>query len=51
LDEEEKNTPEETPQPSTSRDPEFFLNITIVEPHKITHKERPEIITDLQPLN
>jgi hypothetical protein len=46
--EEEKNTREETQQPSISRDPEFFLNVNFPEPHKITHKELPGIITDLQ---
>jgi hypothetical protein len=36
CDEEQDNTPEETRQPSTSRQPQFFLNATSAEPHKIT---------------
>ena len=47
-DEEEKNTPEETPQPSTSRDREFFLNVTSDQPQKITQKELSDLIRDLE---
>jgi hypothetical protein len=47
CDEEEENTPEETPRPSTSRDLECFLNVT-AEPHKITQKELSELIRDLE---
>jgi hypothetical protein len=47
-DEEEKNTPKETPQPSTSRDPELFLNVTSDEPHKIKRKELSDLIRDLE---
>jgi hypothetical protein len=47
CDEEEKNTPEETPQPSTSRALEFFLNVTSAEPHKTTQKELSDLIRDL----
>jgi hypothetical protein len=46
--EEEENTPEETWQPSTSRDPELFLNITSAEPHKITQKEFSDLTRDLE---
>jgi hypothetical protein len=46
--EEEKNTPKETPQPSTSRDPEFFLNATSDEPHKIMQKELSDLIRDVE---
>lgn len=38
CDEEEENTPEETQQPFTSRDPEIFLNVTSAEPED--HAER-----------
>jgi hypothetical protein len=48
CDEEEENTQEETSQPSTSRDPECFLNVTSAEPHKITKKELPDLIRDLE---
>jgi hypothetical protein len=48
CDKEEENTPEETPQRSTSRDPEFFLNVTSAEPHKITQKELSDLIRDLE---
>jgi hypothetical protein len=37
-DDKEENTPKETPQPSTSRDLEFFLNITSAEAQKIMQK-------------
>jgi hypothetical protein len=46
--EEEKNTPEETPQPSTSRDLGFFLNVTFDEPHNITQKQLSDLIRDLE---
>jgi hypothetical protein len=36
--EEERNILKETQQPSTSRNLEFFLNLSSAEPHKITHK-------------
>jgi hypothetical protein len=45
---EEENTPEETPQPSTSRYLEFFLNATSAEPHKITQKELSDLTRDLE---
>jgi hypothetical protein len=48
CDEEEENTPEKTPQPSTSRDSEFFLNVTSAEPHKITQKELSDLIRHLE---
>jgi hypothetical protein len=48
CDEEEENTPEETPQSSTSKDPKFFLNVTSAEPHKITQNELSDLIRDLQ---
>jgi hypothetical protein len=48
FDEEEKNTPKETPQPFTSRHPKSFLNITSAEPQKITQKELSDLIRDLQ---
>jgi hypothetical protein len=48
CDEEEENTLEETPQPSTSRDLEFSLNVTSAEPHKITQKELSDLIRDLE---
>jgi len=48
CDDEEENTPQETSQPSTTRNPEFFLNITFAEPHKITQKEISGHITDLE---
>lgn len=48
CDDEEENTPEEIPQPSTTRNPEFFLNITFAEPHKIMQKEISDLIRDLQ---
>jgi hypothetical protein len=47
-DEEKANTPEETWQPSTLRDPEFFLNLTSAEPHKIMQKEISGLIRDLE---
>jgi hypothetical protein len=47
CDEEEENAPEETPQPFTLRDPEFFLNVTFAEPQKITQKELSDPIRDL----
>jgi hypothetical protein len=34
-------------QPSTSRDPEFFLNVTSAEPHKITQSKISYLIRDL----
>jgi hypothetical protein len=46
-DEEEENTAVETPQPSTSRDLEFFLNVTSAEPHKITQKVLSDLIRHL----
>jgi hypothetical protein len=50
LDEEDKNTPKKkTPQPSISRNPEFFLNVTSHEPHKIMQKELSDPIRDLEP--
>jgi hypothetical protein len=48
CDEEEENTLKETPQPSTSRGPEFFLNVTSAEPHKLTQKELSDLIRDLK---
>jgi hypothetical protein len=42
------NTHKETPQPSTSKDREFFLKITSAEPCKITQKELPGLIRDLE---
>jgi hypothetical protein len=42
-----KKTPE-TPQPSTSRDPEFFLNVTSDEPQKITQAELSDLIRYLE---
>jgi hypothetical protein len=30
------------------RDPEFFLNITFNKPHKITQKQPPDLIRDLE---
>jgi hypothetical protein len=47
-DEEEENTPEETQQPSASRDLEFFLNVSYSEPHKIMLKELSDLIKDLE---
>jgi hypothetical protein len=47
-DEEPKNTPEEKPQPSTSRDLGFFLNVTFDEPHKVTQKQLSGLIRDLE---
>ena len=47
-DEEEKNIPEETPQPSASRGLEFFLNVTSDEPHKITQIELSDPVRDLE---
>jgi hypothetical protein len=47
-DEEEENTPEETPQPSTSRDLEFLLNVTSAEPHKITQTELYDVFSNLE---
>jgi hypothetical protein len=41
--EEEENTLRGTPQPSSSRDPEFFMNVTSAKPHKIMHKEVPDL--------
>jgi hypothetical protein len=38
CDEKEVNIPEETSQPSTSRYPKYFLNITSAELHKIVQK-------------
>jgi hypothetical protein len=46
--EEVENKPKGTPQPSTSRDPEFFLNMTFAEPHKIMQKELSDLIGDLE---
>jgi len=34
-------------QPSTSRDPEFFLNVTSAEPHQITQSEISDLTRDL----
>jgi hypothetical protein len=45
---EEEGTPKETTQPSTSRDLEFFLNVTSAETHKITQKELSDLIRDLE---
>jgi hypothetical protein len=42
----EENTPEERPQPSTSGNLEFFLDVTSAEPHKMTQKELSDIIRD-----
>jgi hypothetical protein len=39
---------EGTPQPSTSRDLEFFLSITSVERHKIRQREISDLIRDLE---
>jgi hypothetical protein len=36
------------PQPFTSKDLEFFLNVTSAEPHKITQKELSDLIRDLE---
>jgi hypothetical protein len=46
CDEEENNAPEETPQPFTLKDPEFFLKVASAEPQKITQKELPAPIRD-----
>jgi len=46
--EEEVNTHEETRQSFTSRDPEFFLNVTSAEPQKITQKEFSDPVRDLK---
>jgi hypothetical protein len=48
CDEEEENTPEQTPQPTISRDLEPFLNVTSAELHKIMHKELSELISNLE---
>jgi hypothetical protein len=48
CDDEEENTQEETPQSFASREPEYFLNVTSAEPHKITKKELPDLIRDLE---
>lgn len=48
CDEEEENTPEETQQPFTSRDPEVFLNVTSAEPQKITQEELSEPVRNLK---
>jgi hypothetical protein len=34
CEEEDENTPQETPHPSTSRDLQFFLNVTSAEPQQ-----------------
>jgi hypothetical protein len=47
-DEEEENTPAETPQPTTSRDLEFFVNATSAEPRKIMQKKLSDLIRDLE---
>jgi hypothetical protein len=47
CDEEEENTPEETPQPSTSRDLKYFLNITSAEPHR-SRRKLSDLIRDLE---
>jgi hypothetical protein len=48
CDDEEENTPEETLQPSTTRNPEFFLNITLAESDEIMQKEISGLIRDLE---
>jgi hypothetical protein len=47
-DEKEENTSEETLEPSTSRNLEFFLNATSAEPHMITQIELSDLIRDLE---
>ena len=48
CDEEKENTPKRIPQAPTSRDPEFFPNVTSGEPHKITQKEISDLSRDLE---
>jgi hypothetical protein len=47
----EENTHEETPQPSTSRNPKSFLKVTSPQSHKITQKEISDLIKDIHLTN
>jgi hypothetical protein len=51
CDEEEEKATEETLQSSTSRNPEFSLNVNSPQSHNIIQNEIPDFIKDLQLTN
>jgi len=48
CDKEEENTPEETQQPSTSKDLEFFMNKTSDAAHRITQEGLYDLVRNLE---